>query len=150
MRHQTNELSFERPEWLLDQTHHLFTVTPEGPSPFNLVLSRAAVDDETLDEMVDRIIHDLSAALDGFAAGPREAAVVGGEPARIFRFQWVQNGQRLYQRQAVVVRDGPGGRVLHQIAATASEDARQRHVAGFDDLLASLRFRGPESDERDG
>ena len=150
MRHQTNELSFERPEWLLDQTHHLFTVTPQGPSPFNVVLSRSAIDDETLDEVTDRIVRDLGSVLEGFAAKSREALVVGGEPARILQFEWLQNGQRLYQRQAVVVRDGPEGRVLHQIAATASEDARQRHVAGFAQLLASLEFRGSEHDGRDG
>jgi hypothetical protein len=150
MRHQTNELSFDRPDWLLDRTHHMFAVSAQGASPFNVVMSRSAIEDETLDEMADRILRDLGQALDAFAAGPRETATVAGVPARILQFQWKQNGQRLYQRQAVLVKEGPNGRTLHQIAATASEDARQRHVAGFNDILASLRFRGAEGDGRDG
>jgi len=50
----------------------------------------------------------------------------------------------------VLVREGGTGRVLHQIAATASEDARQRHVAAFAGILSTLRFRGQEGDGRDG
>lgn len=148
MRHHTNELSFERPDWLIDRTHHMFAVSTDGPSPFNIVLSRTPLGAETLDEMVDRILKELAARLDGFAPGTRETATVAGVPARVLVFQWDQGGQRLYQRQAVLVREGPGGRALHQIAATASGDARQAHVAGFADLLASLRFRGDEGDGR--
>lgn len=152
MRYHTNELSFERPDWLVDRTHHMFAVEGSrggaGPSPFNVVLSRSPLEDETLDEVADRILSELAAALDGFEPGPREAATIAGEPARILQFQWTQNGQRLFQRQAVVIRDGPDGRVLHQVAATASGDARQRHVAGFDAVLASLRFRGADGDGR--
>jgi len=38
--------------------------------------------------------------------------------------------------------------VLHQVTATVSGDACQRHVAGFDALLASIRFRGADGDGR--
>lgn len=126
----------------------MFAVAQQGPSPFNIVVSRTPVDDETLDEMADRIIRDLGAALADFAAGPRQAATVAGSPALILQVEWTQNGQRLYQRQAVLVHEGNDGRVLHQIAATASGDARQRHVAAFNDVIASLRFRGTEGDGR--
>lgn len=47
-----------------------------------------------------------------------------------------------------MIREGPGGRVLHQVTATVSGDACQRHVAGFDALLASIRFRGADGDGR--
>lgn len=150
MRHHTNEVSFERPDWLLDRTNHLFTVATDGPSPFNVVLSHTPIEDETLDEVTDRILRDLKAALDDFTARPPEEATVAGEHARILQFQWQQNGKRLYQRQAIVIQQRAGGRILHQIAATASEDARQRHVAGFAEMLATVRFRGGEGDEREG
>ncbi len=148
MRHHTNEISFERPDWLLDRTNHLFTVAADGPSPFNVVLSHTPIEEETLDEMTDRILRDLEAALDDFAAGTSEEAVVAGERARILQFEWQQNGRRLYQRQAIVIQQRADGRILHQIAATASEDARQRHVAGFAGMLATVRFRGGEGDGR--
>jgi len=57
-----------------------------------VVLSRSPLEDETLEEVADRIVRELAAALDGFEAGPRETASVAGEPARILQFQWTQNG----------------------------------------------------------
>lgn len=148
MRHQTNELSFERPEWLLDRTHHLFTVEPEGPSPFSVVVSKTAIEDETLDEMLDRIIADLGRLLEDFTLTSRRPDKVGGEDAVILQFEWTQAGQRLFQRQAAVIHEGPTGRLLHQLAATATSEARPRHVAGFSDLLATLQFRGADGDGR--
>jgi hypothetical protein len=150
MRHHTNEVSFERPDWLLDRTNHLFTVAADGPSPFNLVLSHTLIEDETLDEVTDRILRDLKAVLDDFVVGTPEEAMVAGEHARILQFQWQQNGRQLYQRQAIVIQQRSDGRILHQIAATASEDARQRHVAGFAEMLTTIRFRGGEGDGREG
>lgn len=150
MRHHTNELSFERPDWLVDRTHHIFGVAVEGPSPFNIVVSHTPIEDETLDEMADRVIRELGTTLDAFAAGPRQPVTIADRSALIIQFDWTQNGQRLYQRQAMVIQEGPAGRVLHQIAATASGDARQRHVAAFADVIATLRFRGTEGDGRTG
>ena len=148
MRHHTNELSFEGPDWLIDRTHHMFAVAPHGPSPFNIVLSHSPIEDESRDEIADRILRELATALDDFTPGTREMATVAGGPALVLQFQWNQGGQHLYQRQAVLVREEQGTRTLHQIAATASGDARQRHVAGFTERVASLRFRGDEGDGR--
>lgn len=141
MQHYTNELIFDRPDWLIDRTYHMFAATAQGQSPFNIVLSRTSIEDETLDQLADRIVRDLAAALDNFIVGPRQAVTIADRPALILQSQWTQNGLPLYQRQAMLVREGPGGRVLHQITGTASEDARQHHLAAFGDLLASLRFR---------
>lgn len=149
MRHHTNDLSFERPDWLVDRTHHLLSVSEEGPSAFNIVLSRTPVERETLDEIADRIATELAATIEGFVAGPRQNATVAGRPALILQCEWTQNGQHLYQRQAVLIADTPEGRVLHQITATASGDAKQRHTAAFPAVLASLRLRGDEGDARD-
>jgi hypothetical protein len=148
MRHHTNELSFERPDWLIDRTHHMFAVAPHGPSPFNVVVSHSPIANESLDEIVDRILSELGSTLDGFAPGTREATTVAGMPATVVQFQWNQGGQRLYQRQAVLIREKEGTRMLHQIAATASGGAQQRHVMGFAEMLATLRFRGDEGDGR--
>lgn len=148
MRHHTNELSFDRPDWLLDRTHHLFALSEQGPSPFNIVLSRTPVGNETLDEIADRIARELAATLDDFTAGARESTTVAGRPALISQCEWTQTGQRLYQRQAALIQETPEGRTLHQITATASRDAQQRHTAAFGTLLASLHFRGDEGDDR--
>jgi hypothetical protein len=141
VRHRTNELSFERPDWLFDRTYHLFTVAPEGPSPFSVVISKLPIEDETLEEMVDRIVHDLQHSLDAFTLNLRKSDKVAGEDAVILQFEWTQEGRQLFQRQAALIREGPSGRLLHQVAATATSDARPRHVAGFTELLATLRFR---------
>lgn len=148
MRHHTNDLSFERPEWLIDRTHHMFAIATQGASPFNIVVSRTPIEDETLAEMADRIVRDLGATLDAFAVGPRQSATIADRPAIIIQFDWTQNGQRLYQRQALLVNEGPTGRALHQVAATANGDARQRHIVAFSDLITTLRFRGTEGDGR--
>ena len=148
MRHHTNELSFERPDWLLDRTHHLFTVEPDGPSPFSVVISHTPIEDEKLDEMVDRIVHDLGRALEDFKLTTRTTDVVAGEEAVILQFEWSQAGQRLFQRQAALIHEGPAGRMLHQLAATATADARPRHVTGFKELLTTLQFRGADGDGR--
>lgn len=148
MRHQTNELSFERPEWLLDRTNHIFAVTAEGPSPFNIVMSRTSIEDETLDQMTERVLRELGTTLEAFDARSPQITTVASRQAMLIEFDWLQNGQRLYQRQALLIEERPEGRVLHQIAATASADARQGHVAGFNALLTTLRFRGTEGDGR--
>ena len=79
--------------------------------------------------------------------GSREVATVGGETAAILQFRWLQNGQQLFQRQAALVHDGVGGRALYQLAATATGDARPRHVAAFAELISTLRFRGTDAGE---
>jgi len=48
--YHTNELSFDLPEAIKDKTHHIFSLTDAGPSPFNLVISRHPIgDEETLE-----------------------------------------------------------------------------------------------------
>lgn len=145
MRYFTNALSFDCPAGLHDRTHHILTVTEDGPSPFTIVVSRNRVDSaETLAEVVDRVVGELPRALEAFHLLSRGPGIVARQEAELLEFRWQQAGQALFQRQAALILDGAEGRHLIQVAATASDAAPAEDMAMLDTVLASMALRGQD------
>lgn len=140
--HYTNELIFERPDALTDRTAHIFAAGAAGPSPFTIVITKSAVEAaDTLAIMMDRIEEALAASLEDYRRTAREDGEVAGQPAVLLRFQWMQNGNPLYQKQAAFIADTASGRTLIQVAATATGEATAEQAASFDRMIATMTLR---------
>lgn len=99
-QYRTNELQFNLPKSLQDDTHHLFRTGQGCNSDFNLVVSRATLElDETFPKYCDRLLSDLRRSLSGFELQFHRFVVVAEQPAYALDYRWNSEGQWLHQRQ---------------------------------------------------
>jgi len=140
--YQTNELIFDLPDSLKDKTHHIFSLTDDGPSPFTLVISRHSVAvDETLNAYGDRLIGEMRKALPAFELQDRTLTLVAGEPALRLAYHWGQNGQKLHQIQVTVFRIAALNRKQAiQFTATGHDDISPDWQSSFAQIVASIRL----------
>jgi hypothetical protein len=139
----TNELSLELPAGLKDKTHHIFTLTDEGPSPFNIVIARNPVaEDETLESYGNRMVAELQRALPEYRLMERGQTVVDKEPALRLQYRWLNQGVPMKQTQVSVFHTAsPQLRQVIQITATTANDTSAEWDRVFDDVIASTRLR---------
>lgn len=147
-RYCTNELSFVLPPGLKDKTHHVFTITDSGPSPFTLVISHSPIEaEDTLEEISKRLLLELGRSLQQFRAIQQPAAVeVAGQHGCRLEYSWMQQGVRMQQKQVCLLHEIPGKRQLIQIAGTSSVQGDQGldWALRFEQIVATVNLRQPE------
>lgn len=139
----TNEFSFDLPDELEDKTHHLFAMGDEGPSPFNVVVTRNPIEEqETLQSYADRLVRELHKALPQFRLAARQDLVVAGRAALELRYRWTNQGVTMHQTQvSFFFERAPRKRQVVQITATSTDQKPEVWDAEFHRILASLRLR---------
>ena len=146
-----NDLIFDIPDTLKDQTTHILTVNEDGPSPFNITIARKTIaPDETLQAFAEQLGQELPKALPGFKLYARKEIGIANQPAIQFDYQWESEGKKLLQRQVgLIVALPDGARRFIQITATAAEVFTAEHVQLFGQLLTTLRLRQADAAHRD-
>ncbi len=148
--YELDEASLALPCELKDKTNHLFTISDQGPSPFNLVVSRHEVPtEESLFEVADRISAELKKALPKFQLKRREECALDGQPAIELFYAWVQKGTVLQQRQTITLvkawhqaDEDPRPQAL-MISATCANGFTPQWNAMYEQVLASVQIRRP-------
>ncbi len=139
----TNELVFDLPDQLKDKTFHIFSLSDDGPSEFNLVISRSGIDqDESLESYGIRLKAEMEKALPKFQSISSGVIVVAGISCWGMDYRWLNEGQWLHQRQANLFHQhAPGQRQVVQITATALGEFTQHWKDVFSSVLGSIRLR---------
>jgi len=137
MEYRIQEGRFELPEGLHDQTVNVFTATPSGPSPFNVVITRARANaDLSLAEHVTRELDAMRGALVGFEHLWRRPWEVDGRPAEIAAARVGTGEDAMDQRQVFTLHDG---RAL-TFTASARGTFSAEQLDAINALFGSLRF----------
>lgn len=146
----TNEFIFELPEILKDKTNHIFSITDDGPSPFNLVISRNPIDKEqTLQTYGLRLRSELEKALPNFQLSKEGVMIIAGNQTWGLDYRWLNQGQWLHQRQISFFHEAnPNQRQIIQITGTAVGQFTEQWVEVFSGILGSIRLR--QYDNRTG
>jgi hypothetical protein len=142
-QHYTNELIFDLPEQFIDTTHHIFSLTKDGPSEFNMVISQNDIEpDETLQSYGDKLKAELAKSLPNFEPQDFKDMEVADQDALWLAFSWNQQGQKLHQAQAnfIYVKE-PEKRQLIQITATSLDTFSDEWKQTFETFLASVKLR---------
>ena len=142
-QHYTNELIFDLPDKLIDTTNHIFTLSKDGPSEFNLVISQNQIEpDETLKSYGDKLKAELAKSLPNFKPQAFGDTEVAGQPALWLTFSWNQQGQKLHQAQvSFIYAKEPKKRQLIQITATSLDKFSDKWKQTFETFLASVKLR---------
>lgn len=141
MEYRIQEGRFDLPEGLHDQTVNVFTATPSGPSPFNVVITRTRAEpDLSLAEHVTRELDAMRGALVGFEHLWRRPWEVDGRPAEIAAARVGGGGdggeEAMDQRQVFTLHDGRA--LTFTASARGSFSAEQ--LEALNALFGSLRF----------
>jgi hypothetical protein len=142
-QHYTNELIFDLPEPLIDVTHHIFSMSEEGPSEFNLVINQHAIEqDESLQNYGSKLTAEMEKNLPHFQLHASGSMKVAGQDALWLIYSWVQNNQKLHQAQAnFFLNKGPGKRKVIQITATTLGRFTDEWKQTFETFLAGVKLR---------
>lgn len=145
--YHTNELIFDLPEILKDKTHHIFTVSEEGPSPFNLVISKLDVGlEDTLESYGARLAAEVAKALPNFQLIGSGLIMVAGQPSWGLEYRWQNQGQWLHQRQASLFQyPEPGRKQAIQVTATVAGEFTDEWKQMLSLILGSIRLRQSEA-----
>jgi hypothetical protein len=142
-QYHTQEFAFELPDGLKDKTHHIFALTDEGPSAFNLVISRNPIaDDQTLDSYAERLLTEIKRALPQFRLLGQSAMLLAGEPALKLEYRWLNQGKVMHQVQhAFFHEQGGTPRQVIQITATVVGEFEEKWRTQLQRLVTSLQWR---------
>ncbi len=139
MLYRMHEATFEIADELHDQTVGLFTLTPSGPSPFNIVVTRATVEAGTsLKDHVGHELDTLAQTLNGFELLWRREYEIDGRPAEVTGARLAGGAGPLDQRQVFMLL---GDRSL-TITASANGVFTAEQLAILDRLVETFRFAG--------
>lgn len=141
--HCTNELIFDLPEPLIDVTHHIFSLTEEGPSEFNLVINHHAIEqDESLQNFGSKLTAEMQKSLPQYQLHASGSMKVADQDALWLIYSWVQHSQKLHQAQANFFLDkGHGKRQVIQITATTLGGFSDEWKQTFETFLAGVKLR---------
>lgn len=137
MRYRIQEGAFDLPDTLHDQSVNVFTATPSGTSPFNLVITRSVPRAERLDDHVQAEIDLMTQGLVGFTFLWKRAHTLGGQPARIVAATLDGPNGLVEQRQIVCFT--PHNRSL-TITATARQAFSPEQLEELNAFAASFVF----------
>ncbi|MDD3294758.1 MAG: DcrB-related protein [Geobacteraceae bacterium] len=142
-QHYTNELIFDLPESLIDKTHHIFTLTEEGPSEFNLVINHHEIEqDESLQNYGSKLTAEMETSLPRYQLHASGDMKVAGQDALWPIYSWVQNNQKLHQAQVNFFLDKEQGkRQVIQITATTLGGFTDEWKQTFETFLSSVKLR---------
>lgn len=152
-RFQVNELSFSRPEGMIDESVQVLARRSTASSAFTINLVRAVVGpDDALEAMADRLQQDLANTVDPTFHQSFTPFEVGGSPGLRTRFSWRRNGEHRHQDLTAFFHvDEMGQRLFLQIVGTSnrmagmSDDERDELTS----LLESVELRTAEHPEVD-
>jgi len=142
--HYTNELIFDLPEQFLDKTNHIFSLTHESPSEFNIVINHNPIDkNESLQSYGERMVHELKKALPQFKLLITNYDItIVKHPALKLCYSWTQEGRVLHQTQISFFYDDESGEPhVMQIAGTALNNLSDKWEAVFTKILNSMKLR---------
>jgi len=141
--HCTNELIFDLPEPLIDVTHHIFSLTEEGPSEFNLVINHHAIEqDESLQNYGSKLSAEMEKSLPHYRLHASGNMTVADQDAIWLIYSWVQHSQNLHQAQVNFFLDkGRGKRQVIQITATTIGGFSDKWKLTFETFLAGVTLR---------
>ena len=138
MLYTVNEATFDLPEALHDQSVNIFTATPSGASPFNIVITRSTVEPgSTLADHVTREIELQQQTLAGFTPEWRRDYQVDGRSAEITAAR-IDAQVPMEQRQVYFLT----GISSLTITASAQDRFQPAQLDLLNDFLDSFRFRG--------
>lgn len=143
-RYEIQEASFDLGDALKDKTMNVFTLTDDGPSEYNLVITRAPLKaGETLTEFSNRMVDELRRALPKFQLRQQDAKTVDGEPAVELHYGWVNNGISMSQRQTTVFVSNPGDEFpcALMIAGTCQDQFTDAWNQSYDQTISSVKLR---------
>jgi len=142
-QHYTNELVFDLPEPLTDMTHHIFSLTEEGPSEFNVVITHNKIEqEETLQSFGKKLVTEMKKILPHYQLYSSGSMTVAGQEALWLVYRWIQHGQKLYQAQVSFFQDKePGQRQIIRITATSIGKFSDEWKQTFEAFLASIKLR---------
>lgn len=142
-RHYTNELIFDLPEPLIDVTHHIFSLTEEGPSEFNLVINHHAIEqDESLQNYGSKLTAEMEKSLPQYQLHASGSMKVADQDAIWLIYSWVQHSQNLHQAQVNFFLDKEHGkRQVIQITATTLGGFSDKWKQTFETFLAGVKLR---------
>lgn len=141
--HYTNELIFDLPDNLIDMTNHLFRDTEEGPSEFNLVVSKDKIDpEETLQNYRERLLADMENNFIQLQFEKDEIMQVAGQEAFLLMYSLNYQGQLLSQAVVNFICDKEdGARQVIQIGATSPGKFTDEWKQAFGRIIADTKLR---------
>ena len=153
MLHHVNDASFALPEQLKDRTTHTFASFDDQTGEFSVLMSHADVQpDNTLAEVADDLLTELSKSLPDFSLVGSIERTVGGAPAIELAYNWRSRFKPMHQRQVVMLVPAlepqePQEQQEQQeqqallIAATCPREFADKWHATFEDILGSVKLR---------
>ena len=138
----TNEFVCSLPSELKDRTLNVFALRDDGPSEFNIVVSRDELDaSETIEAYIARQLHLLSERVAGVTIVAQARTTVDGEPAILVDFTWAAPEGTMHQRQVTVKVPGEGPSRVVVFTGTTREALSERWEQMMNAVLADVRFR---------
>ncbi|QYE33219.1 MULTISPECIES: DcrB-related protein [Sphingosinicellaceae] len=139
MLYRMHEATFEIADELHDQTVGLFTLTPSGPSPFNIVITRMTVAAGTsLKDHVGHELDTLAQTLKDYELLWRREYEIDGRPAEITGARLAGGEGFLDQRQVFTLI----GQQSLTITASANGAFTAEQLLILDRLVETFRFAG--------
>jgi len=141
--HHTNELIFDIPDEFIDKTSHIFSLSHDGPSEFNIVITHHPIGlNETLQTYANQMITELKKALPQFQLISNDTEVIAEQPALKIVYSWFQENQTLYQIQVSFFSvDHLDKRQVIQITATSLNMLSEKWDKVFANILNSIKLR---------
>lgn len=138
--HHANEFIVALPEQLKDRTIQMFTISEDGPSDFNIVVSRErARVGETLDRFAERLTTALISQMPMFRVLRKEPAQLDNQPAITMDYTWLSREGPMFQRQVIFyVR---ASNMMIAITGTCRERQAAKWEPLYKEFLANMRLR---------
>jgi hypothetical protein len=134
MPYSWNDIRFDVPAGLVDQTVVTFVDDPAQPS-FQLTLTADTRGKTAFGPYVDQQLTELARALPGYTSTSRKEQSVGGKPGVVVEHKARSpQGQQMRQRQAYV---DLGARVAI-VTLTSADKPTPKADAAFDSILSTL------------
>jgi hypothetical protein len=121
MIYNANNISFELPEFLKDKSVFMFSIVDDGPSDFNLVITRAPLNgNDDLNTYTARQVVELSSKLTSFKVLRQQDILVKETPAMFLDYTWASNIGPVQQYQVSFAATNPLGKVREVVMFTAT------------------------------
>lgn len=146
--HYTNELICDLPQNMFDATHHMFRVSEDGPSDFNIVISRSKAEkDDCLEDFGSKLIEEMKKTLPKCIINSNGNMKVADQDAFWFICSTVYEGRRIFQAHVIFFHNKENGvREAIQVSATSLGKFSAEGKQTFENFLASIKFRSKEID----
>lgn len=137
MLYRMHEASFDISDELHDQSVNVFTATPSGPSPFNIVVTRSSVEPDTdLKLHVDNELATMQQTLTGYKLLWRNEHIIDGRPA-VIAGSSLPGPPAMQQRQIFLIE----GACALTISASAAGEFTPEQLLTLNRLAQTFQFQ---------